>query len=41
MLDSPGTEHRATLIATPMDRRTHRFDIRLHGAGETVLMEFS
>ncbi len=41
LLESPAAERRATLIATPMDRRTHRFDIRLHGAGETVLMEFS
>ncbi|MET8328816.1 hypothetical protein [Streptomyces sp. NPDC005181] len=41
MLESLDAKRRATLIATPTDRRTHRFGICLHGAGETVLLEFS
>lgn len=41
LLESLDTERRATLIATPTGRRSHRFDIRPHGAGQTVLLEFS
>ncbi|WP_327421066.1 hypothetical protein OG612_33495 [Streptomyces sp. NBC_01527] len=41
LLESLDAERRATLIATPTDRRSHRFDIRPHGAGQTVLLEFS
>ncbi|MFJ7946924.1 hypothetical protein ACIQ6K_25215 [Streptomyces sp. NPDC096354] len=41
MLESLDTQRRATLIATPTDRGSHRFDICLHGAGQTVLLEFS
>ncbi|MFE7388582.1 hypothetical protein [Streptomyces sp. NPDC057582] len=41
LLESLDAERRATLIATPTDRRTHRCDIHLQGAGETVFLEFT
>ncbi|GAA3477197.1 protocatechuate 3,4-dioxygenase subunit alpha [Streptomyces yanii] len=41
LLESLDAERRATLIATPTDRHTHRFDIHLQGAGETVFLEFT
>lgn len=41
LLESLDAERRATLIATPADPRTYRFDIRLQGEGETVFLEFS
>ena len=40
LLESLDAERRATLIATPTDPRTYRFDIRLQGDGETVFLEF-
>ncbi|MFS0698228.1 protocatechuate 3,4-dioxygenase subunit alpha [Streptomyces nitrosporeus] len=41
LLDSLDAGRRATLVATPTDPRTYRFDIRLQGDGETVFLEFS
>ncbi|MFE6690499.1 protocatechuate 3,4-dioxygenase subunit alpha [Streptomyces sp. NPDC057743] len=40
LLDALPPERRATLLATPEPRGTHRFDIRLQGGAETVFLEF-
>ncbi|WP_434589266.1 protocatechuate 3,4-dioxygenase subunit alpha [Streptomyces sp. A5-4] len=41
LLASLEPERRATLIAQPEPHRTHRFDIRLQGEGETVFLDFA
>ncbi|MEV8624594.1 protocatechuate 3,4-dioxygenase subunit alpha [Streptomyces sp. NPDC051079] len=40
LLDRLPADRRATLLAAEEPHRTHRFDIRLQGEGETVFLEF-